>query len=127
MGLFDTIRSSYDLGPGFTDKELQTKDIDCTMDHFWISPDGVLYLIDYHGTSTLEEIDENDPEYNEKLSFLNFKWVSNGKHGKVKPYLITKYITVYPARWDGHYSVWPTLKLHFRYGKLIEYEDITPK
>jgi hypothetical protein len=121
MGMFDTIRSSYDLGPKFTDVELQTKDIDSTMDHFWISPDGVLYLIDYHGTSDLKEIDKNDPEYSEKLSFLNFKWVPNGNHGKVKPYFITKYITAYTISNNERIEV----KLHFRDGKLQDFEYIT--
>ncbi len=121
MGLFDTIRSSFDLGPEFTEVELQTKDLDSTMDHFWISPDGVLYLIDYRGTSDLEKIDEDDPEYNEKLSFLNFKWVKNGKHGKVKPYLITKYVTAYTRCGDKRIEV----KLHFKYGKLQDFEYIT--
>jgi hypothetical protein len=93
------------------------------MDHFWISPDGVLYLIDYHGTSDLEKIDEDDPEYNEKLSFLNFKWVKNGKHGKVKPYLITKYVTAYTRCGDKRIEV----KLHFKYGKLQDFEDVTGK
>ncbi len=121
MGMFDTIRSSYDLGPEFTNVELQTKDIDCTMDHFWISPDGVLYLIDYHGTSDLEKIDENDPEYSEKFSFLNFRWVPNGNHGKVKPYLISKYVTAYPSRSGDN---WKEVKLHFRFGKLQDFEKV---
>ena len=47
MGMFDTIRSSYDLGPGFWNKELQTKDLTCTLSVYWISPNGELFEIDY--------------------------------------------------------------------------------
>jgi hypothetical protein len=122
MGLYDTIRSSYNLGPDFTDVELQTKDIDCTMSHYWISPDGVLYLIDYTGTSDLKKIYEGDPDYSEKFSFLNFRWIPNGNHGKVRPEMITKYVTAYPSRIDGK---WTEVKLHFRYGKLQDFEQIT--
>jgi hypothetical protein len=52
-------------------------------------------------------------------------WVPNGNHGKVSPVYLTKYITIYPELWEGQWEEWPTLKLHFRYGNLIDYEDIT--
>lgn len=130
MGLFDTISSSYNLGEQFTNAELQTKDIEDygiggTMSHYWISPDGVLYLIDYHNTADFVQITEENPEYNSKHLWLNFQWIPNGTHGKVRPHMITKYVSVYPAQWNGDYSVCPTLKLHFKYGRLVEYEDIT--
>ena len=50
MGMFDTLRSSYDLGPGFWDKELQTKDLGAFMSHYWIDPAGRLFRINYDGT-----------------------------------------------------------------------------
>ena len=130
MGLFDTISSSYNLGEQFTNAELQTKDIEDygiggTMSHYWIAPDGFLYLIDYDKTADFVQIAEEDPEYNSTHIWLNFKWVPNGNHGKVRPHLITKYINVYPSRWDGNWTAWPTLKLHLKYGKVVEYEDIT--
>ena len=52
MGLFDTIKSSYDLGPGFQ-RELQTKDLYNCCAHYWISPIGQLYEIDYSGTQAV--------------------------------------------------------------------------
>jgi hypothetical protein len=122
MGMYDTIRSSYDLGEEFTDVELQTKDIDCSMSHYWISPDGVLYLIDYYNTADFIQITEDDPEYNEKMPILNFKWVPNGNHGKVRPEMITKYVTAYTSR---NTEKWTEVKLHFRYGKLQDFEYIT--
>ena len=130
MGMFDTIRSSYNLGEQFTNVELQTKDIEDygisgTMSHYWIDKAGYLYLIDYANTADFIQITEEDPEYNSTYLWLNFKWVSNGTKGKVRPHLITKYISVYPSRWDGDYTVWPTLKLHLKCGKVVEYEDIT--
>ena len=49
MGMFDYVRSSYPLGPVFTNVELQTKDIEDdfggTMSNYWISPNGKLFLI----------------------------------------------------------------------------------
>tara|TARA_B100000925_G_C21721055_1_gene350923 strand:- start:73 stop:210 length:138 start_codon:yes stop_codon:yes gene_type:complete len=43
MGMFDTIRSSYDLGPGFWNKELQTKDLESIMATYWIDPLGQFF------------------------------------------------------------------------------------
>jgi len=130
MGMMDFVRSSYDLGEQFTDTRLQTKDIEeygigGTLSQYWISPDGVLYLIDYTKTQDLKVYEPGDPEYNEERSWLNFEWIPNGNHGKISPWMITKYIEVYPEQWEGKWEDWPRLKLHFRYGKLQDYEDIT--
>ena len=129
MGMFDYVRSSYNLGEQFTNTRLQTKDIEDgiggTMSQYWISPDGALYYIDYSHTADFVELKEGDEGYNEERKFLNFQWVPNGNHGKISPWMITKYIEVYPARWESDGTVWPILKLHFRYGKLMDYEDIT--
>ena len=128
MGMFDYVRSSYDLGEQFTDVELQTKDIEDgiggTLSQYWISPDGVLYHIDYSHTADFVELKEGDEDYQETHKWRNFKWVSNGNHGKIRPWMITKYIEVYPSDWKGNYDDWPRLKLHFRYGKLQDYERI---
>ena len=129
MGMMDYLRSSYDLGPQFTNIELQTKEIeDCiggTMSHYWLSPDGYLYSIDYSHTADFVQINEGDEDYNEKHSFMNFKWVPNGNRGKVSPVTLTKYIRVYPSSWKGQWEDWPTLRLHFYYGRLMGYEDVT--
>lgn len=127
--MFDYVRSSYDLGHQFTDVELQTKDIEegysGTMTHFWIDPSGYLWCGDYKGISTFETIEEGDPRYNHKSLFLNFEWVPTGQRGKYKVHPITKYIEVYPAEWNGSYEDWPRCRIHFKLGKLQDFEHIT--
>jgi hypothetical protein len=125
MGLFDQIRSSYDLGPDFTNVELQTKGLACAMARYWISPDGCLYELTYRETHTFEIIEEDDERYDPKLLFLNYEWIPTGKRGKVEPCYITDYIEVYPALWDGDWVSWPRLKLHFVKGRLMDYEHKT--
>ena len=105
MGMFDYLRSSYDLGEQFTDVELQTKDIEDgiggTLTHYWLSPDGVLYYADYSHTADFVELKEGDEGYDDKKTFLNFQWIPNGNHGKVSSLYLTRYIEVYPSSWDG--------------------------
>ena len=131
MGMFDWVRSSYDLGPQFTNVTCQTKDIEDqysgTMTHYWISPNGVLWCPDYKGTNTFEIIPEDDPRYNTKHPFLNYEWVPTGKRGRYHVHPITKYVEVYLERWEGEWSEWPRLKLHFKNGVLQDYEDVIRK
>ena len=129
MGMFDYVRSSYDLGEQFTNVECQTKDIEegysGTMSHFWIDPAGYLWVGDYIGTSSMEIYEEGHPKYNSERSWLNFEWIPTGVHGKYRVHPITKYVEIYPAEWEGEWEDWPRLKLHFKLGKLQDYEDIT--
>jgi len=129
MGMFDYLRSSYNLGEQFTNTRLQTKDIEegigGTMSQYWISPDGGLYYIDYSYTADFVELKEGDDGYDGERKILNFRWIPNGTHGKIRPWMITKYVEVYPEEWEGKWEDWPRLKLHFRYGKLMDYENIT--
>ena len=130
MGMFDYLRSSYDLGEQFTNTECHTKDIEefgigGSMTNFWLDPAGKLWCPQYYGTHTFEEIPEDDERYNDKHRFLNFEWIPTGKHGKFVPHEITKYIEIYPSTWDGAWEEWPRLRLHFRYGILQEHTDIT--
>ena len=127
--MFDYLRSSYDLGEEFTEVELHTKDIEeygigGTMSHYWLDPHGYLYVIDYSHTADFVELKEGDEGFNDKKSFLNFTWKPNGNKGKVSPWLITKYVEVYPSTWDGQWEDWPRCKIHFKYGRLMDY-DIT--
>lgn len=125
MGMFDYFRSSYDLGPGFTDTICQTKDferaIGGTMSNYWLSPGGHLYVMNYRDTHTFEIIEEGDIEYKESLKFLNYRWVPTGNHGKVQPFRLTAYVEVYPEQFSGKWEDWPKMKLHFNSGKLVEY------
>ena len=127
MGMFDYLRSSYNLGESFTNLQCQTKDIEDgiggTMTQYWLAPNGQLYWIDYSHTANFVELKEGDEGYQEgRLSMLNFKWIPNGTHGKVRPTNLTKYITVYPERWDGEWKDWPECRIHFKDAKLQHYE-----
>ena len=127
--MFDYFRSSYDLGEQFTNVVCQTKDIEDgiggTMTDYWLDPSGLLWCPSYTGTHTFEEIPEDDERYSEKLRFLNFEWIPTGQHGKYQPCLITKYIEVHPANWKDKWEDWPRLRIHFRYGRIQDFTDIT--
>jgi hypothetical protein len=120
MSMFDYVKSSYPLGEAFTG-ELQTKDIEpCfggTMAHYWISPAGELYQMDYINTQTLVP-DPSKP-------FFPYRYVPNGNHGKVKALNLTKSVEVYPASFDGTWKDWPTLTLFFVNGQLTDTHEST--
>ena len=128
MGMFDYVRSSYALGEYFSGN-CQTKDIEeygigGTMSQYWISPDGQLYLIDYSHTADFVELKEGDEGYSDKMAFLNFRWVPNGTHGKVRPWNITKYVLIYPENWEGNWEDWPECRIHFVDGKIKNYQNL---
>ena len=128
MGMYDNVLSSYNLGEHFTNIQCQTKDIEYgyggTMSQYWISPNGCLYLIDYSHTADFIELKEGDEGYNDERPLLNFTWIPNGTHGKVTPWILTKYIKIYPEKWSGEWEDCPRCKLHFRYGVLQDYETL---
>ena len=109
--MFDTIYNNFDIGPGFTNKELQTKAFDSFMGHFWLDPLGRLYEIDYSGTHDFDEtpIDESKP-------WTGFRWIPNGTRGVVRPMDYWGTAVVYPATWDAHYAAYPECRLYFRNG-----------
>jgi hypothetical protein len=127
--MFDYLRSSYDLGEQFTEVVLHTKDIEDgiggTMTDYWLDPNGQLWYPSYIGTHTFEEISEDDERYEPVKKLFNFEWIPTGVHGKYQPCMITKYVEVYPANWEGSWESWPRLRIHFKYGKLQDYEDAT--
>lgn len=112
MGMFDTIYNNFDIGPGFTNRELQTKAFESFMGYFWLDPLGQLYEIDY--TATHDFIEE--PDADSKHPWLKYKWVPNGNRGKIKPVDYWGLAVVYPAKWDCHYAPFPECKLYFRKG-----------
>ena len=127
--MFDYLRSSYDLGEGFTNVLCQTKDIEefdigGSMTYFWLDPAGRLWCPHYRDTHTFEIIKEDDPRYNEKYKFLNYEWIPTGKHGLYKPHEITKYIEIYTEKFDGNWEDRPTLRLHFIKGLLQDYVPV---
>jgi len=127
MGMYDTFRSSYDLGPRFTNVECQTKDLNSFMDYYWMDPSGQLWITDYTGTSELQE----DPNWVDdgtlKSALFKYKVKSTGKHGKVKPVELTDYVTVYNYRGNESYDDAPLCRLHFVRGKLQDYQIATRK
>jgi len=129
MGMFDYLRSSYDLGEQFTNVELHTKDIEDgiggTMSHYWLDPHGYLYHIDFSHTADFVELKEGDEGYDTVRLWCNFRWIPNGNRGKISPCIITKYVEVYPSTWDGQWEDWPRCKIHFKYGRLMDYEFVT--
>ena len=127
--MYDNVRSSYKpFGEDFYGQN-QTKDIEegygGTLSQYWISPEGQLYLIDYSHTADFVELQEGDEGYDKKRGFLNFRWIPNGTHGKVRPWNITKYITIYPEGWEGEYEDCPDCRIHFRDGKVQDFEILT--
>lgn len=118
MGMFDTVRSSYDLGPGFYMRDLQTKDLECLMCEYWIDPIGQLFEIDYTGTQDFLELGEDHPEYDHERQYLNVRWVCNGRRGKVRPLNICKMVEMYPAKWDCKYAAYPSIFVSFWNGKV---------
>jgi len=129
MGMFDYVRSSYNLGEQFTNVECQTKEIEDhysgTLSHFWIDPAGYLWYGDYAGTSTFEIIEKDDPRYDSERHFLNYEWIPTGQHGKYRVHPITKYVEIYPAQWDGKWEDWPRCRIHFKHGRVMDYEYVT--
>ena len=125
MGLYDEIRSSYNLGEHFTNVEMQTKDLACAMTKYWIAPDGCLYELTYRDTHDFVTIEESDERYESEKLFLNFEWIPTGKHGKVEPCYVSDYVEIYPSQWKGDYDAWPRCRIHFKLGKLQDFEYIT--
>jgi hypothetical protein len=117
--MFDWFKSSYPLPETFM-VECQTKDIEDfgiggSLSHFWLDPAGYLWVGNYTGTSTLEFIEKDDPRYNPEFKWLSYEWV----------HPITKYVEVYPSQWDGKWEDWPRLRLHFKSGKLQDFQEVT--
>lgn len=119
--MFDTIRSSYDLGPAFSfNRELQTKGLDCLCEEYWIDPAGRLYKIDYAGTQDWEQT----PKEERKNSLDRYRVVPNGRKGRITPCIITKTIEVYPTKWTAHYAPYPRKSLIFINGQLSDYTEV---
>ena len=78
------------------------------MEHYWISPAGQLFIIDYAGVSDWEPDDSN--------KFWPYKRVPNGNHGKVTPVLKTGDVTVYSSKGDDMYES----TILFLRGKIVE-------
>jgi hypothetical protein len=127
MGMFDYVRSSYDFGHLSSDVIFQTKDLDegqgGSLLTYWIDPAGVIWKPNYVGTSDFVIIEEDDPDYDPKLLFLNYKWVPTGNRGKLSPYKVTNYVEIYPSRTSKD-SEYYRLKIHFKDGVIMDFTKI---
>jgi|TARA_R100000030_G_scaffold3313_1_gene2484 hypothetical protein len=101
QGIYDTIYSTFDLGPGFWNRELRTMDLEGFMSYHWIDPRGNLWTVDHTGTYDFEDFGEK------------FKIVKNINHGRVSPFPITKQLELYPAHWTAHYAPTPSAMVTF--------------
>jgi len=120
MGMFDTVRCDYEIAPGITGVECQTKDIMSdlggTLSEYYIDPAGKMWYIDYHGTYELEPRDN---------TIFRMKRVSTGQHGKVKPMFgFTSYLTIYPVGSSNH---WLKARLHIVGGQVQSFTVNTEK
>tara|TARA_B100000073_G_scaffold217044_1_gene180438 strand:- start:6141 stop:6467 length:327 start_codon:yes stop_codon:yes gene_type:complete len=104
MMLYDIIHCSYDLGPGFWNRDIQTKDLDGYLAEYWLDGSGRLWSIDYSGTHSFEDD--------------TYKPIPNGNRGAIRPYYLTKQIEVYPVKWTAQYAPYPRLTISFVDGKL---------
>ena len=111
---FDTIWSSYDLGPEFN-IELQTKDLGGLYSYFWIDPKGRLFEIDHSGTQDWIKVPV-------PKRFEQFNWaqtVPNGRRGKVFPYMVNGTIEIYPSKRVSNYAFPPEKLIDFKDGVII--------
>lgn len=104
----DTVHCSYDLGTGFWNRNLHTKELSQTCGCYWINPSGELYEISYTGTQSYTNNDR-------------VPYVPNGTHGKVSPVNISTTIRLQPVHWDAYYSKCPTCHVTLYNGKIINH------
>ena len=124
MGMFDTVRCDYPIGPAF-EGECQSKEFDKfvggTMSFYYIDPHGYLFDVDTRGT---------------------WEWVRNplgprpwpytkiqtGRKGRLRALThYTDYVTIYPSHWDGSWTDWPEARLHIVNGKIQSVTHSTPE
>ena len=126
MGMFDTIKCSYNIGE-LTDVECQSKNIDdwggtCTF--YWVDPSGRLWSPSYAGTYDFVPADGPFPELGKgKLSGVKYlDTIPNGNHGRYSPVDMTRCIEIYDTKThaDG-YVEFVICYLTFYQGLLTDY------
>ena len=118
MGMFDTIKCSYNIGE-LTDVECQSKNIDdwggtCTF--YWVDPSGRLWSPSYAGTYDFVPVKGKYPD----VKYLNT--IPNGNHGRYMPVDMTRCIEMYTSHThaDGYLEL-TTCYLTFYQGLLTDY------
>lgn len=80
MGMFSTVYNQCEMLGKELMGELQTKDLEGAMDHYWLSPNGCMFLID---TSPCFTAERNPCPEN---PFMFFEWKPTGIRGRLRPY-----------------------------------------
>lgn len=112
MGMFDSLKSSYNLGSWHQpEMRLQTKSLENLLNFYWISPNGELFFVDERPCF---EIVPDDSKF-------GLSWEPTGKNGMVTPVKHYGWVTVYPEKWDGGYETWPETMILFKDGKSVGY------
>lgn len=126
MGLFDYVYLTYKpLGPRFWRTECQTKDLDCFMRRYWISPNGELFEIDDDRCVDIVQKPDSVQEEFKNRWLDPFDYVPNGKHGVVEPMTTTAIITIYPSiKTKEDMNDWPEATLLIIKGKVQEVIEV---
>lgn len=122
MGMFDYVRTSMPIFSEEEDKELQTKDLENVMAHYWISPAGQLFEVDHRDAFDLKFTPPDECE----RPWGCFEHVPTGKHSRLRAISHWGQVRVYPSRHGGPWEEWPEALLYFRDGR-IELMDVTSR
>jgi len=97
-----------------SDRRLQTKDLECLMFDYWISPAGELFQVDYSHTADLHHV----PEAERKHRLHLWEWKPNGNRGIVRHVAWDGPVIVYPSRWHPTGGQWPEKSIWFKGGRI---------
>jgi hypothetical protein len=81
MGMFSTVYNQCKTLGDELIGEIQTKDLESMMDHYWLSPDGCMFLIDTSSCFTASRVNTNPDN-----PFPFFEWEPTGVRGRLRPY-----------------------------------------
>jgi len=104
-GMYSRIYTSYDLGPGFWNRECHFQDSSCG--EYWLDPSGKLWTIDYTGCAVFGD---------------NGNIQKSGCNGKIYVSGLTREIIIMPAEWTVKYAPYPQKKVLFINGILEGYK-----
>lgn len=114
MGMYDTVRCDYPITPELTGVECQSKDFDPyggRMTDYYIDPNGIVWHIDYYGTTEYVRDPTGDKPW-------GYKRLPTGRRGRVKPHRITSYVSIYPVDYRGRWEDVPEARLHIVDGRV---------
>lgn len=115
MGMFDRVTVNFPLlGEHLQGRTFQTKDLDCCMVDYWISPSGELFEKNMSGTADMVEDSE---------AFLGARWEPNGNHGRILPVYHSGGVRIY--EYEEDIKAFREVHLFFKQGRVIDFiEDV---